>query len=201
MCFLWRSPMTRSPEPTSGDFIFNLAIAYSGNLEIGTRQLNNWRLHVPPDFLPFCQPGAFSTRLHCSRMPRHHTRPPGRYRFHHLRGLFPKHIIIPKQIFPTWSIYRTSFSEIPIFTNAKSCLPFSSTFSCKNKLTLLYAGIQNSWRNSLQLEDYDANQKDVVNRKNGQGPNHLKFFLLVFSKDEAQAQSPSPKPKKPKSIP
>ena len=69
--------------------------------------------------------------------------------FHHLRGLFPKHIIIPKQIFPTWSIYRTSFSEIPLFTNAKSCLPFSFTFNCKNKLTLLYAGIQNSWTNSL----------------------------------------------------
>ena len=114
---------------------------------------------------------------------------------HHLRGLFPKHIIIPKQIFPTWSIYRTSFSEIPLFTTTKSCLPFSSSFNCKNKLTLLYAGIQNSWTNSLQLEEYDENQKDVVNRKNGQGPNHLKFFLLVFSKDEAQAQSPSPKPK------
>jgi len=40
--------------------------------------------------------------------------------------------------------------------------------------------------------DCDENQKDVVNGKNGQGPNHLKFFLLVFSKDEAQAQSPSP---------
>ena len=39
----------------------------------------------------------------------------------------------------------------------------------------------------------DENQKDVVNRKNGQGPNHLKFFLLVFLKDEAQAQSPSPR--------
>jgi len=50
----------------------------------------------------------------------------------------------------------------------------------------------------------DENQKDVVNRKNGQGPKHLKFFLLVFAKDEAQAQSPSPrrpKPKKPKSKP
>jgi len=45
----------------------------------------------------------------------------------------------------------------------------------------------------------DENKKDVVNRKNGQGPNYLKFFLLVFSKDEAQAQSPrrpKPKPKK-----
>jgi len=50
----------------------------------------------------------------------------------------------------------------------------------------------------------DENPKDVVNRKNGKGPNHIKFFLLVFSKDEAQDQSPSPrrpKPKKPKSIP
>jgi len=53
----------------------------------------------------------------------------------------------------------------------------------------------------------DENQKDVINRRNGQGPKHLKFFLLVFSKDEAQAQSPSPrrpkpkKPKKPKSKP
>ena len=51
----------------------------------------------------------------------------------------------------------------------------------------------------------DENQKDVINRRNGQGPKHLKFFLLVFAKDEAQAQSPSPspsprrpKPKKPK---
>ena len=50
----------------------------------------------------------------------------------------------------------------------------------------------------------DENQKDVIDRRNGQGPKHLKFFLLVFAKDEAQAQSPSPrrpKPKKPKSKP
>ena len=64
---------------------------------------------------------------------------------HHLRGLFPKDIIIPKQI------YRTSFSEIPLFTKDKSCFSFSSTFPCKSNLTLLYAGIQNSWTNSLQL--------------------------------------------------
>jgi len=30
--------------------------------------------------------------------------------------------------------------------------------------------------------------KDFINRRNGQSPKHLKFFLLVFSKDEAQAQ-------------
>ena len=42
----------------------------------------------------------------------------------------------------------------------------------------------------------DENQKDVINRQNGQGPKHLKFFLLVFAKDEAQAQAqegPSPR--------
>jgi len=54
------------------------------------------------------------------------------------------------------------------------------------------------------LINTDENQKDVINRRNGQGPKHLKFFLLVFAKDEAQAQSPSPrrpKSKKPKSKP
>jgi len=30
--------------------------------------------------------------------------------------------------------------------------------------------------------------KDFINRRNGQGPKHLKFFLLVFSKDETQTQ-------------
>ena len=79
MCLFWRSPTAWSPESASGDFIPNLAIAYSGKLEIGTRQLNYRRLHVPPDFLPNCQPGALSTRLHCNRMPRHRIRPPGRY--------------------------------------------------------------------------------------------------------------------------
>ena len=79
MCLFWRSPTAWSPESTSGDFIFNLAIAYSSELEIGTRQLNNRRSHVPPDSLPICQPGALSTCLLCSRMPRHRTRPPGRY--------------------------------------------------------------------------------------------------------------------------
>ena len=85
MCLPWRSAITKSPESTSGDFIFNPVIADSGMLEIGTRQLNNWRLHEPPDFLPFCQPGALSTRLYCSRMPRHHSRLPRRYTRHHSR--------------------------------------------------------------------------------------------------------------------
>jgi len=46
--------------------------------------------------------------------------------FYHLRGLFSKNIIIPKQYFPTWSVYRTSFSELPTLKNAKSSLPISS---------------------------------------------------------------------------
>ena len=81
MCLLWRSPIAWSPEFTSSDFTFNWAIAGPGMLEIGTRQLNNWRLHEPPDFLLFCQPGALSTRPYRSWMPRHHFRLPGRYNF------------------------------------------------------------------------------------------------------------------------
>jgi len=30
--------------------------------------------------------------------------------------------------------------------------------------------------------------KHFTDRRNGQGPKHLKFFLLIFSKDETQAQ-------------
>ena len=109
-----------------------------------------------------------------------------------LPPIFPNKFI-PKQSFPTWSFYRTSFSELPSFPNAKSSLPISSCILLSNcKLTLFYAGVLNSWTNSLQLGEYDANQIDVINRRNGQGPKHLNFFLLVFAKDEVQAQSPSP---------
>ena len=85
MCLLWRSLITWSPEFTSGDFIFNPVIAGSGMLEIGARQLNNWRLHEPPDFFPFCQPGVLSTRQYRSLMPRHHFRLPGRYKLQYFR--------------------------------------------------------------------------------------------------------------------
>jgi len=103
--------------------------------------------------------------------------------FHHLRRLFPKNIIIPEQFFPTWSIYRTSFSELPLLTNSKSCLPFSySTVNFDSKLTLLYAGIQNSWTNSLQLGEHDGDKvrEDFTNGGRDHPPKHLKFFLLVF---------------------
>ena len=79
MSFLRRSLITWSPGFISGDFIFNLVTAGSGALEIGARQLNNWRLHEPPDVLPFCQPGVPSACLYNSLMPRHHFRLPGRY--------------------------------------------------------------------------------------------------------------------------
>ena len=79
MCLFRRSLITWSPGFTSGDFIFNPVTAGSGVLEIGARQLNNWRLHEPPDFLPFLQPGVPSTRLYHSLMPRHHFRLLGQY--------------------------------------------------------------------------------------------------------------------------
>ena len=117
MCLFWRfrlpgrlslhlatsSPTWRSP--------------ILGKLEIGTRQLNYRRLHVPPDFFPNCQPGALSTRLHCNRMPRHHTRPPGRYNFlpkillsnprilrHLLLGLKPQLNRLVKSVLNVWDM-------------------------------------------------------------------------------------------------
>ena len=88
MSLFRRSLTTRSPGFASGDFIFNPVTAGSGVLEIGARQLNNWRLHEPPDFLPFCQPGVPSTRLYNSLMPRHHFRLPGRYSIKFLNFLY-----------------------------------------------------------------------------------------------------------------
>jgi len=58
---------------------------------------------------------------------------------------------------------------------------------------LFYARVLNSWANSLQLGEYDENKKDAINRRNGQGPKYLKFFLLVFL-----IWRPKPKPKKAK---
>jgi len=68
-------------------------------------------------------------------------------------------------------------------------------------VTLLYAEALNLRLNFLQLGEHDLikkymqmtkdvilegssqqAKKDVITRRNGQGPKHLKFFLLVFSK-------------------
>jgi len=53
-----RSLITWSPGFTSGDYDTNLVTAGLDMLEIGARQLNDWRLHELPDFLPFCQPSV-----------------------------------------------------------------------------------------------------------------------------------------------
>ena len=74
-----RSPIALSPGFTSGDYDTNWVTAGLGMLEIGACQLNDWRLHEPPDFLPFCQPGARLTRLYYNLLPHHLFRLPGRY--------------------------------------------------------------------------------------------------------------------------
>ena len=53
-----RSMITWSSGFASGDFISNPVTAGLGMLETRACQLNNWRPHEPPDFLPFCQPWA-----------------------------------------------------------------------------------------------------------------------------------------------
>ena len=58
MSLFRRSLITWFSGFSSGDFIFNSVTAGLGMMEIGARQLNNWRLREPPDFLPFCQPGV-----------------------------------------------------------------------------------------------------------------------------------------------
>jgi len=57
---------------------------------------------------------------------------------------------------------------------------------------LLYAGIQNSWTNSLQLGEHDGdqNEEDFTNGGN------LKFFLLVFSKLKKKLNKERIKPKR-----
>jgi len=120
--------------------------------------------------------------------------------FHLLRGLSSKTIVIPKQSFQTWSIYRTSFFELLALKESKSSLHLSScTLLYDRKITLLSARVLNSWLNSLQPGGHDANQahkemtkdvkvhkeksspsRDLTRKRIGQGPEHLKFFLLIF---------------------
>jgi len=62
---------------------------------------------------------------------------------------------------------------------------------------LLYAGIQNSWTNSLQLREHDRDQvrEDFTNGVRGHPSKHLKFFLLVFSKVKEELNKERTKPK------
>ena len=121
MCLFWRSPTAWSPESTSGDSVFNLAIAYSGKLEIGTRQLNNRRSHVLPDFLPICPPGALSTCLHYSRMPRHHTRPPGRYSWRDGKGRSLTKFLVNS---PSGKVFLKSIDISKVIKNLNKCLNY-----------------------------------------------------------------------------
>jgi len=59
-----RSLITWSPGFASDDYDANLVTAGLDMLEIGARQLNDWRLRELPDFPPFCQPGVpFNTPI------------------------------------------------------------------------------------------------------------------------------------------
>jgi len=120
--------------------------------------------------------------------------------FHLLRGLSPKSIIILKQSFRTWSLYRTPSFELPKLQESKSRLHlYSCSLLYLSKLIVLSAGVLNPSSNSLQPGGHDANQahkkmtkdakvhkgksfqsKDLIRGRIGQGPEHLKFFLLVF---------------------
>jgi len=53
-----RSLTIWSPTLTHGDYDTSLVIAGLDMLEIGARQLNDWRLRELPDVLPFRQPGV-----------------------------------------------------------------------------------------------------------------------------------------------
>ena len=53
-----RSLTIWSPKLTYDDYDTSLMTAGLDMLEIGARQLNDWRLHRLPDVLPFCQPGV-----------------------------------------------------------------------------------------------------------------------------------------------
>jgi len=122
---------------------------------------------------------------------------------HLLRGFFTKYFI-PKYSFQTCLIARIPIYHFPNIKNHKfdSPLPYPSHV---NKLVVFCEGLLNSWTNFFALGELDANphrpqkqvhkkmikddnfegssqqsNEDLINRRNGQGPEHLKFFLLVF---------------------
>jgi len=120
--------------------------------------------------------------------------------FHLLRGFSSKRFVIPTQSFQTWFVYRTPSFELPKLKEYKSSSYLTPcTILYVNKLTMLSAGVLNSWSNSIQPGGHYANQankgiakdanlynekssqsRDLTRGRIGQGPEHLKFFLLVF---------------------
>jgi len=62
---------------------------------------------------------------------------------------------------------------------------FKSKYPRNNDVTQKYIKMTKDAK--LEGLSQQAN-KDFISRRNGQGPKNLKFFLLVFSKDESQSQ-------------
>ena len=60
----WRSLITLSPKLAYDDYETSLVTADLDMLEIGARQLNDWRLHELPDVFPSYRPGVpFNTPI------------------------------------------------------------------------------------------------------------------------------------------
>jgi len=92
--------------------------------------------------------------------------------FHLLRGFSSKGLVIPKKSFQTWSIYRTLSFELPKLKEYKSSSHLTPcTILYVNKLTMLFAGVLNSWLNSLQPGGHDANQVNKEMPKDANLPN------------------------------
>jgi len=120
--------------------------------------------------------------------------------FHLLRGFSSQGFVIPKHSFKTWSVNRTLSYALPALKEHKLSSHMNPyTILYVNKLTMLSAGVLNSRLNSLEPGGHDTNQhnkkmtndahyerssqhlsEDLTRGRNGQRPEHLKFFLLVF---------------------
>jgi len=122
---------------------------------------------------------------------------------HLLRSFFTKHFI-PKYSFQTCFVPRIPTYHLPNINKHKLASPLTYPTHV-NKLTVFCAGLLNSWTNSFAPGEHDVNpqrlqkqvqkkmtkdanhegssqqgKENLISRRNGQGPEHLKFFLLVF---------------------
>jgi len=119
-----------------------------------------------------------------------------------LRGFSQTNHLFPKHSLQSWHVSRNFPHELPkLHAHKFVAHPKLRNIFSVYKLTMLFVGVLNSRANSLQLGGHDVNQKymkmtkdvvlkgssqqakkDFITRRNGQGPKHLKFFLLVFLK-------------------